>query len=83
MCQDRNGKPASRRSPSRTRRSTCSRGRARVEVSRSGAFDITFYALHGLWKFDEDLDPNLPDPSEVKAAQQLIDWRQLIVDRVK
>ncbi len=45
-----------------------------------GAFDITFYALHGLWKFDEDRDPHLPDPIEVKHRLPLIDYRQLTID---
>ena len=25
-----------------------------------GVFDITFEAMHGLWKFDEDLDKTIP-----------------------
>ena len=29
------------------------------EISQ-GTFDITFEGLHGLWKFDEDLDPHPP-----------------------
>jgi FAD:protein FMN transferase len=30
-----------------------------------GAFDITFETLHGLWKFDQDLDPHPPSPQQV------------------
>jgi thiamine biosynthesis lipoprotein len=46
-----------------------------------GAFDVTFYALHGLWKFDQDLEAKLPDPAEVKRRIALIDYRKLQVDR--
>jgi thiamine biosynthesis lipoprotein len=47
-----------------------------------GAFDITFYAMHGLWKFDEDMEkiPRLPDPAEIARRKKLIDYRQLVVD---
>jgi thiamine biosynthesis lipoprotein len=45
-----------------------------------GAFDITFYALHGLWKFDEDLEPKVPDAKELKQRLKLVDWRQVKVD---
>ncbi len=46
-----------------------------------GAFDISFYALKGLWRFDDDLSPTLPDPAEVKRRLPLINWRQIAVDR--
>ncbi len=45
-----------------------------------GAFDVTFYALRGLWHFDEDLRPELPDPAEIRRRLPLIDWRQIRVD---
>jgi thiamine biosynthesis lipoprotein len=49
----------------------------------NGAFDITFYAMHGVWKFDEDMEkhPTLPDPKEIAKRRKLIDWRQVVVDR--
>jgi len=46
----------------------------------NGAFDISFYAMHGLWKFDEDLDPKVPSPAEIRKRKALIDWRQIEVD---
>lgn len=46
-----------------------------------GAFDISYYALKGLWRFDEDLSPTLPDPAEVRRRLPLINWRQILVDR--
>jgi thiamine biosynthesis lipoprotein len=60
-----------------------------LELSRkasdlsSGAFDITFYAMHGLWKFDHDLEAKVPDPQEIARRKKLIDYRQVIIDRAK
>jgi thiamine biosynthesis lipoprotein len=56
--------------------------RRALEFSRrsGGAFDISFYALRGLWKFDEDLTPALPDPRLLAERRRLIDWRQIHVD---
>jgi thiamine biosynthesis lipoprotein len=45
-----------------------------------GAFDISYYALKGLWHFDDDLRPELPDPAAIKSRLPLIDWRQIFVD---
>jgi thiamine biosynthesis lipoprotein len=56
-----------------------------LEFSRRshGAFDVTYYALKGLWKFDQDLEPKLPDPVELKRRIKLIDYRKLVVDHDK
>lgn len=53
-----------------------------LEFSRlsHGAFDITFYALKGLWHFDQDLEAKLPDPAEVRRRLPLIDWRKVKLD---
>jgi thiamine biosynthesis lipoprotein len=53
-----------------------------LEMSRrsEGAFDITFAAMHGLWKFDEDMDKTLPPPAEIEKRRKLINWRDVIVD---
>ncbi len=53
-----------------------------LDMSRrsEGAFDITFAAMHGLWKFDEDMDKTLPDPAEIEKRRQLINWRDVLVD---
>jgi FAD:protein FMN transferase len=45
-----------------------------------GVFDITFEAMHGLWKFDEDPEDNIPKASAVSAARALIDYRKIKVD---
>ncbi|HVV48317.1 MAG TPA: FAD:protein FMN transferase [Polyangia bacterium] len=53
-----------------------------LEMSRrsEGAFDITFAAMHGLWKFDEDMDHTIPAPEEIERRRKLIDWRDVLVD---
>jgi thiamine biosynthesis lipoprotein len=45
-----------------------------------GKFDVTFGVLSGLWKFDHDLDGNVPARADVVARLPLIDYRQLDVD---
>jgi FAD:protein FMN transferase len=45
-----------------------------------GVFDITFEVMHGLWRFDEDVDPHLPSASDVAARRKLIDYRHVVVD---
>jgi FAD:protein FMN transferase len=53
-----------------------------LEMSRrsEGAFDISFAAMHGLWKFDEDMDKTLPPPEAIEQRRKLINWRDVIVD---
>lgn len=53
-----------------------------LDMSRrsEGAFDITFAAMHGLWKFDEDMDKTLPSPAEIEKRRKLINWRDVLVD---
>jgi thiamine biosynthesis lipoprotein len=53
----------------------------RASRMSDGAFDITFEALHGLWKFDEDLEKKIPSDAEIKARLPLVDYRQVAVDR--
>ena len=48
-----------------------------------GAFDVTFYALRGLWKFDEDLEKKIPEATAVKERLPLVDWKALHLDRKK
>jgi thiamine biosynthesis lipoprotein len=49
------------------------------EISE-GTFDITFESLHGLWKFDQDLDPHPPSAAEVKAKLPLVGFRHIHLD---
>ena len=53
-----------------------------LEMSRrsQGAFDITFAAMKGLWKFDEDLEKKLPPADEIARRRKLIAWRDVVVD---
>jgi thiamine biosynthesis lipoprotein len=46
----------------------------------NGAFDITFETLHGLWKFDEDLDPHPPQPANVRAQLAYLGYRHVKLD---
>lgn len=52
---------------------------AAQEASRAsaGAFDVTFETLHGLWKFDEDLDPHPPKSSAVRARLPWVGFERL------
>jgi len=45
-----------------------------------GKFDVTFAALSGLWKFDQDLDGVVPARADVEAKLPLIDYKELVVD---
>jgi thiamine biosynthesis lipoprotein len=48
-----------------------------------GTFDITFQTLHGLWKFDEDLDPHPPAEKDIKARLPFVGFKNIIVDDSK
>jgi len=52
------------------------------EVSEwtAGKFDVTFAALSGLWKFDQDIDGRVPNRSEIAPRLPLIDYRDLQID---
>jgi FAD:protein FMN transferase len=52
----------------------------KIARKTGGAFDITVGAYRGLWKFDEDLDGTLPEPSEVEARRRLTGYRDLLLD---
>jgi FAD:protein FMN transferase len=52
-----------------------------ISVATGGAFDVTFAALSGLWKFDyQDKDGTVPDPKEIAKRLPLINYRDLTVD---
>jgi FAD:protein FMN transferase len=52
------------------------------EIS-SGCFDITFETLHGLWKFDQDLDPHPPTAADVRARLRYLGYRHVKLDAQK
>ncbi len=58
---------------------------ASLDMSRrsDGAFDITYAAMRGLWKFDEDLEKKIPPASEIERRRQLINYRDVVVDAKK
>ena len=45
-----------------------------------GAFDVTFGALAGLWRFDHDQNNVIPDMHEVRRRLPLIDYRAVRID---
>jgi FAD:protein FMN transferase len=45
-----------------------------------GTFDITFESLHGLWKFDQDLDPHPPTDAQIKAKLPFVGYRHIHLD---
>jgi thiamine biosynthesis lipoprotein len=45
-----------------------------------GVFDISFYGMHGIWKFDDDMVKRVPSPEEIKKRLPLVDYRKIIVD---
>jgi FAD:protein FMN transferase len=49
------------------------------EISE-GTFDITFESLHGLWKFDQDLDPHPPTQEQIKKLLPLVGYKKLKLD---
>ncbi|MBX3190875.1 MAG: FAD:protein FMN transferase [Labilithrix sp.] len=49
------------------------------EISE-GTFDITFQTLHGLWKFDEDLDPHPPADKDIKARLPFVGYKHIKID---
>jgi thiamine biosynthesis lipoprotein len=48
-----------------------------------GAFDITFETLHGLWKFDEDLDPHPPSAADVRARRRYLGYGHVKLDAAR
>jgi hypothetical protein len=49
-----------------------------------GVFDISFEAMHGLWKFDRgSRSETIPAAAAVSAARKLIDYRKIKLDAAK
>lgn len=55
----------------------------RMSQKSEGTFDITFETLHGVWKFDEDLDPHPPKPADIAAKLKHLGYRHVKVDAAK
>jgi thiamine biosynthesis lipoprotein len=56
--------------------------RASQQVSEwtAGKFDVTYAALSGLWKFDQNIDGSVPDRSKIAPRLPLIDYRAVQID---
>lgn len=48
-----------------------------------GAFDVTFHALSGVWKFGDAVQttPSLPDPKTIAQRLRYVDYRKVQLDR--
>src|SRR4051794_41122568 len=55
---------------------------AALEMSRrsAGAFDISYAAMRGVWKFDEEIDRKLPSANQIAALKKLINYKDIVVD---
>src|SRR5215471_105799 len=49
-----------------------------ISAASEGVFDITFEVMHGLWKFDQDLDPHPPSAELLAERRKLIDNRHVV-----
>ena len=45
-----------------------------------GVFDVTFDAMRGLWRFDEDHLDEVPSAAAIERARKLVDFRRVLVD---
>jgi thiamine biosynthesis lipoprotein len=52
----------------------------RASEMSEGTFDITFETLHGLWKFDQDLDPHPPSAAQVAERVRYLGYRHVKLD---
>ncbi len=52
----------------------------RASALSEGSFDITFQTLHGLWKFDEDLDPHPPSEAQIRARLPFVGYQNIRLD---
>jgi thiamine biosynthesis lipoprotein len=58
--------------------------RVGMEISQlsGGAFDLSWAAMRGLYRFDRDAQPSLPDPKLVKEKRALVSYRNIVFDPV-
>jgi thiamine biosynthesis lipoprotein len=56
-------------------------GARRIHDESKGVFDISFYGLKGLWRFDQDLVAEIPKEADVKARLPLVDGSKIELDR--
>ncbi|MFI5298812.1 MAG: FAD:protein FMN transferase [Polyangiales bacterium] len=58
-------------------------GARSIHDASSGVFDITFYAMHGLWKFDQDLVANVPTDAQIAERLPFVNGSLVEVDAEK
>lgn len=51
-----------------------------IAKQSEGVFDISFDAMKGVWKFDQDLEAKVPPKKLIDERRKLIDYRQLELD---
>jgi len=51
-----------------------------IGAESGGVFDITFEAMHGMWKFDEGAEARVPTKKDIDKAKKLIDYRNIEID---
>jgi thiamine biosynthesis lipoprotein len=58
-------------------------GARSIHDASGGVFDITYYALKGLWKFDQDAVVSIPTDAQIAERLPLVDGALLEVDPKK
>ncbi|GAC1351230.1 MAG: FAD:protein FMN transferase [Polyangiales bacterium] len=61
---------------------TVLRGAREMHEASHCVFDVSYYALKGLWHFDQDSNVQVPTDAEIRARLPLIDGRKIAVDEV-
>lgn len=54
-----------------------------VSEHSDGVFDVTFASMGKLWRFNHDMDGQVPPARELATARKRIDYRRVKVDREK
>lgn len=52
-----------------------------IAQKSDGLFDVTIGAFDGLWRFDENLTAEVPEPAAVAERLKSVDFRGLILDK--
>jgi len=56
------------------------KGARAIHDASEGVFDISFYAMKGLWRFDQDAVNEVPADAAIKARLPLIDGKKVEID---
>jgi thiamine biosynthesis lipoprotein len=60
----------------------CTRRALEISEQTQGAFDLTWAAFRGLWKFGPDKAPAIPDAERIAEALKHVGWRKVRLDPV-